>query len=92
MVFLLLLVHAVSQGDDAYRQFWSWSASPPVLLLNLTSLFFVPSTPSPGSELAPQAMVVHMGGKRLPGAFIAASNYALWVLSTALVVWMLLGE
>ncbi len=92
VAFLLLLVHAVGQGDDSYRQFLSWSASPPVLLLNLTSLFFVVFHAVTWFRLAPQAMVVHVRGRRLPGAWVAASNYLLWALATASVVWLLLGD
>jgi len=92
VAFLLLLVHAVSQGDNSYRQFLSWSTSPPVLLLNLTSLFFVVFHAVTWFRLAPQAMVVHVRGRRLPGAWIAASNYLLWVLATASVAWLLLGD
>ena len=92
VAFLLLLVHAVSQGDNSYRQFLSWSTSPPVLLLNLTSLFFVVFHAVTWFRLAPQAMVVHVRGRRLPGAWIAASNYLLWALATASVAWLLLGD
>jgi len=92
VAFLLLLVHAVSQGDNSYRQFLSWSASTPVLLLNLTSLLFVVFHAATWFRLAPQAMVVHVRGRRLPGAWIAASNYLAWALATALVAWLLLGD
>ena len=92
VAFLLLLVHAVSQADNSYRQFLSWSASPAVLLLNLTSLFFVVFHATTWFRLAPQAMVVHVRGRRLPGAWIAASNYLLWALATASVAWLLLGD
>ncbi|MGH9318401.1 MAG: fumarate reductase subunit C [Vicinamibacteria bacterium] len=92
VAFLLLLVHAVSQGDNAYRHFLSWSASPAVLLLNLTSLLFVVFHAATWFRLAPQAMVVHVRGRRLPGAWIAASNYLAWALATALVAWLLLGD
>jgi len=92
VAFLLLLVHAVSQGDNSYRQFLSWSTSPPVLLLNLTSLFFVVFHAVTWFRLAPQAMVVHVRGRRLPGAWIAASNYLLWALATVFVAWLLLGD
>ena len=39
-------------------------------------------------KLAPQAMVVHLGDKRLPGALIAGANYAAWVVATAFVLWI----
>jgi fumarate reductase subunit C len=91
VAFLLLLVRAVSQGDVQYRDFSSWAASPPVLLLNLASLAFVVLHAATWFRLSPQAMVVHLRGRRLPGAWIAASNYLLWALATAVVAFLLLG-
>ncbi len=92
VAFLLTLVHAVSQGEGAYREFLSWSLSPLVLLLNLASLAFVVLHAFTWFRLAPQAMVVHLGGRRVPGALIAGSNYLLWVLVTAVVAFFLLGD
>jgi len=42
-------------------------------------------------NLAAQAMVVHVAGKRVPGLLIAASNYAAWALVSAVLVWLLVG-
>lgn len=91
VVYLLLLVRAVSQGDSSYRQFLSWTASPVVLLLNLVSLFFVVFHAITFFNAAPQAIVMRVGGKRVPGLWIAASNYLAWALSSAVVVWLLIG-
>ncbi|MBI2821125.1 MAG: fumarate reductase subunit C [Acidobacteria bacterium] len=91
VVYLLLLVRAVSQGDRSYQQFLDWSGNPVVLLLNLVSLFFVVLHAITWFNLAPQAMVIRIGGKRVPGFWIAASNYLAWALCSAGVVWLLLG-
>ena len=91
VVFLLLLVTAVSRGENAYREFLSWTRSPGILLLNLASLFFVVFHAVTWFNLAPQAMAVRLQGKRVPGAWIAASNYAAWSLVSALVAWVILG-
>jgi fumarate reductase subunit C len=91
VVFLLLLVGAVSQGDSRYREFLTWAGSPGILLLNVVSLFFVVFHAVTWFNLAPQAMVVRLGGKRVPGAWIAAANYAAWALASALAAWILLG-
>jgi fumarate reductase subunit C len=91
VVYLLLLVHAVKQGPDSYREFLSWSGSPVVLLLNLASLFFVVFHAVTWFNLAPQAMVVRMRGQRVPGSWIIASNYAAWAVLSALVAWVLLS-
>jgi fumarate reductase subunit C len=90
VVYLLLLVRAVSQGDAPYRQFLAWSGSPAVLLLNLVSLFFIVYHAITWFNLAPKAMVVHLRGKRVPGTWIAAANYLAWALVSALVAWLLL--
>jgi fumarate reductase subunit C len=59
--------------------------------LNVVSLFFVVFHAVTWFNLAPQAMVVRLGGKRVPGAWIAAANYAAWALASALAAWILLG-
>jgi fumarate reductase subunit C len=91
VVYFLLLVRAVGQGENSYQQFLDWSASPGILLLNLVSLFFVVFHAITWFNLAPQAMVVRLRGKRVPATQIAASNYLAWALVSALVAWLLLG-
>ncbi len=90
VVYLLLLVGAVNQGDAGYREFLQWSASPLVLVFNVMSLGFIVFHAITWFNLAPQAMVVHLGTRRVPGVWVAASNYVAWVLASALVGWVLL--
>jgi fumarate reductase subunit C len=91
VVFLLLLVAAVSRGEESYRQFLTWSARPAVVVLNLVSLFFVVLHAVTWFNLAPRAMAVRLRGTRVPGTWVAASNYAAWAVVSALVAWLLLG-
>jgi fumarate reductase subunit C len=91
VVYLLLLVRAVSEGESSYRQFLSWSGRPLVLFVNVVGLSFLVFHAITWFNLAPQALVVHVRGKRVPGALIAASNYLAWVAASALVVWLVLG-
>jgi fumarate reductase subunit C len=90
VVFLLLLVHAVTAGPDAYKDFLAWSAHPAVIALNLVSFVLVTFHAVTWFNLAPQAMVVRMKGKRVPGMWIAGSNYVLWALVSLLVLFLLL--
>ena len=90
VVFLLILVHAVSGGDATYQAFLSWAATPGIMVLNGVSLFFVVFHAVTWFNLAPQAMVVHLRGKRVPGRLIALSNYAAWVAVSAVVTWVIL--
>ena len=92
VVYLLRLIRAVAQGPSAYVRFLEWSAQPAVLLLNLVTLFFVVFHAITWFNLAPQAMVVHLRAKRVPGPWIAVSNYLAWAVTSALVSWLLLGR
>ena len=91
VVFLLMLVAAVARGPDAYAEFLVWSRRPWVVALNLVSLFFIVYHAVTWFNLAPKAMVVRLGGKPVPGAWIAGGNYLAWALASALVAWVLLG-
>ena len=90
VVYLLLLVRAVSEGESSYRQFLDWSGRPVVLLVNVVGLSFVVFHAITWFNLAPQALVVHLRGKRVPGALITASNYVAWAATSALIVWLVL--
>ena len=91
-VYLLLLVRAVSQGESRYQEFLGWSGRPGVLALNIVSLFFIVYHATTWFNLAPKAMVLRLGGRRVPGFLIAGSNYLACAMASALVGWLLLGE
>jgi fumarate reductase subunit C len=87
----LAQIYALSQGRDAYARFQAWMASPVALVLNALSLFFVVYHAVTWFNLAPKALVVNLGGKPVPGTWIAASNYAAWLVVTVVVAWVVLG-
>jgi fumarate reductase subunit C len=91
VVYLLFLIHAVSAGPDAYKEFLAWSKNPVVFAVNLVTLCLVIFHAVTWFNLAPQALVVYMGGRRIPGSWIAASNFIAWALVSALVGWLVLG-
>jgi succinate dehydrogenase subunit C len=90
VVYLLLLVRAVSQGAAQYAEFLEWSASPAILVLNFVSLLFILLHAITWFNLAPQAMVVNVGSKRVPPLLIAGSNYGAWAVVSAALAWLLL--
>jgi fumarate reductase subunit C len=92
VVFLLLLVHAVSAGEAEYKEFLSWAAHPAVVVLNLVSFVLVTFHAVTWFNLAPQAMVVRMKGKRVPGLWIAGGNYAAWAVVSLVVALILLSS
>lgn len=88
VVYLLMLVGAVDQGAGAYQAFLDWSRAPLVLLFNIVAFAFVLFHAITWFNLAPKAIVVQMGGRRVPGAMIAASNYVAWAAVSAVVLWL----
>ena len=90
VVYLLALVSALSRGEGTYQQFLKWAQQPLVLLMNIVSFLFLVLHAITWFNLAPQAMVVHVGRKRLPGVLIAASNYAALIGVSALIFGLIL--
>jgi fumarate reductase subunit C len=91
VAYLLLLVYAVGQGEAEYNAFLDWSRQPWVMAVNVSSLVLVAFHAVTWFNLAPQALVVHVGHTHVPGALIAASNYVAWVAVSAIVAWLLVG-
>jgi fumarate reductase subunit C len=91
VVFTLMAVHAVTQGEQQYRRFLTWTAQPWVLLVNAVALLFAVFHAVTWFNLAPRAMVVRLRGRRVPAAWIAGINYALWALVSAVTAWVILG-
>ena len=91
VVYLLLLVRAVSQGDAAYQELLAWSATPPILLLNVVSFLFLIFHAVTFFGAAPRAMVVKVGANPVPASLVLAGHYAGWAAASAVVCWLLLG-
>jgi fumarate reductase subunit C len=91
IVLLLLMARAVNSGEAAYLSFLQWASHPAVLTLNIITLSFLALHAITWFNLAPQAMVVKLGKSRVPGALIAGSNYAAWVVVSAGLAWLILS-
>ena len=91
VVFLLLLVRAVTQGDASYQELLAWSATTPILLLNIVSFLFLIFHAVTFFAAAPQAMVVKVGSNKVPGSLVLAGHYAGLAAVSAVVAWLLLG-
>ena len=91
VVFLLLLVAAVSRGEEAYRRFLDWSANPVVLAVNVIALLFVILHAVTWFNLAPKAMIVNVRGRRLPPKLVAIAHFDAWVFVSTVVAWIVLS-
>ncbi|MPY98717.1 MAG: fumarate reductase subunit C [Actinophytocola sp.] len=90
VVYLLMLVYAVSSGSAAYQDFLDLSANPLVLILNVIALAFVLLHTITWFGLAPKAMVLRLGARRVPPGVILAAHYAAWLVVSAVVAWVIL--
>jgi len=89
VVYLLLLVNAVRGGADRYAQFLVWAATPWLVTLNIVSFLFLVYHAITFFQAAPQAMVVHVGGRRVPGQLVLAGHYLAWAVASLAVWWVL---
>lgn len=83
----LWLVRALAQGPEAWAQALDRLRSPLCVAFNLVALAAILFHAVTWCSLAPRAMVVHLGDRRLPDAVVSGLNYGAWaVLSLALVL------
>jgi fumarate reductase subunit C len=91
VIYLLLLVDAVHAGNDSYQRFIQWAGGPWILGLNIIALVFVVMHSITWFNLAPKALVVRIGGRRLRPRSVAAAHYIAWAVASAVVAWIVLG-
>ena len=89
-VMTLLLVRALSKGPDAFNAFEARLASPLFIGMTVMALLFAVFHTSTWFSLSAHAMVVRVGGTRVPGVLIVAGNYAAWLVVSAILAWFLL--
>ena len=92
VLFLMLLVRAVSEDGNGYAQFVTWARMPWVVVLNVVAFAFLMLHAITWFNLTPAATVVRLRGQRVPPAVIAGSAYAGWVVVSALVAWIVLRQ
>ena len=92
VIYLLILVRALSLNQVAYSGFLKFSAHPVVVTINAVAFVFIMFHAITWFALAPRAIVAHIGKKRVPPIVIAASNYGGWMVVSALLIWLLLRK
>ncbi|TDW81926.1 fumarate reductase subunit C [Kribbella pratensis] len=90
VVFLLLLVNAVSDGTASYQRFLDWSGQWWVVAINVVAMLFVLLHVVTWFGLAPRAMAIKVRGRRVPAQQIVAAHYLAWLVLSAAVAWLVL--
>lgn len=91
-IVLLVQVGLLARGVEAYNGFLSWLRSPTVIAIHVFVLLAVLFHTVTWLNLAPKALVVRLGGRRVPDSAILAGHYLAWLGASGLVLWILMGR
>lgn len=91
-VLLLVQIWMLTRGEETYERFVSWLQSPPMVIFHSLVLLAVLFHTITWFNLAPKALVMRLGGRRIPDAVVLMAHYAAWLVATGVVVWLLLGR
>ena len=86
VVYLLLLLHAISQGEGAYQEFLDKADAPWIVAINVLALAFLVLHTITWFHLTPKAVVLQLRGRPVPGWLIIASQYVGLASVSALVL------
>ena len=89
-IMLVVLVLAMDRGDAAYGQMKEFLAIPAVIVAHVIVLLIVLFHTITFLNLAPMAIVVKLGDRKVPPAVILIGHYGAWLVSTVIVAWLLL--
>lgn len=87
-VVFLLYVNAVSEGPEAFASYTEWLRSPISIGLHAVAFLFLVFHSVTWFNLAPKAMVVRIGGRKMSGLVILAMNYVMWAVVTVGLYWL----
>jgi succinate dehydrogenase subunit C len=90
VVMTLFQLSALKEGPEAYADFQRSLQSPLVIAVNAIAFLFVVFHAVTWFNLAPSAMPVRLGGKRVPAFFVAAPSYVMWIAVSGFVSWLVL--
>jgi fumarate reductase subunit C len=91
-IMLLLQVWAVGQGEETYDRFLSWLRFPPAIVFHVVVWLILLFHTVTWLNLAPKALVMRFGGRRVPDALVLVAHYLAWFGASGLVAWILLGR
>jgi len=88
VVYLLMFIAAVGGGAEKYDAFLDRASSPLFLVVNAVALAFLVLHTITWFALTPQAMVLYLGGRRVPGVLIIAAQYVGLAVVSGFVYWL----
>lgn len=91
--YTFLTIFALAALSSGSAEVWngflsSQQGTAMVVFHSLALVYFLFYQTFPWFKLAPKAMVVQLGEKRLPDIFIIVGHYVAWVVVSAVIFWL----
>lgn len=91
--YTFLTIYALAalsaNSPDVWNQFISSQQSTAMAVFHAAALlYFLFYQTFPWFKLAPKAMPVQIGEKKLPGSYIVIGHYVAWVVVSAFIFWL----
>ena len=90
VALMLFAIAAIARGPAAWADFLETLRNPALIVINVIALGFVLFHTVTWFNLAPHALAVRLGGRRVPNLLISGPHYVLWLAMSAGVLWFLL--
>ena len=88
---LLLQIYCLVEGGGHYDIFESLMSQPWMIGLNIIAFAFLLMHSVTWFNLAPKAMAVRVGGKRVPAIAISGPQYVAWIGISAIVFYIIMS-
>lgn len=82
----LYQISALVRGPEAYSRFTDRMSSPVMIAVNVVAFAFLLLHSITWFNLAPKAMVVRVGGRRVPGLLISGPQFLAWIAASAIII------
>jgi fumarate reductase subunit C len=90
-VLLMVQAWALARGPEAQAGFEAWLRTPAVMALHVFVFLALAFHAVTWFNLAPRALALRLGGRRLPDGVVLFAHYAAWLTVSGLVGWALMG-
>lgn len=91
VLLLLAQVWTLMQGEQAYARFLDLLRSPIAVGIHTVVFLALLFHTVTWLNLAPRAMVVRLGQRRLPDGLVLAAHYLAWLACSGLIAWGILA-
>ncbi len=89
LLTIIALAALAADSADKWNGFLASQQSPVMVTIHgFALLYFLFYQTFPWFRLAPKAMPVQIGEKKLPGSYIVIGHYAIWLVLSAFIFWL----